>query len=211
MAFFSFPAECSDPTCVTCSAPGGDCLTCADGYILNGGLCHGIDFLKLNCSEFIRLRKMKTPMPITKSFRRGPNILHQKSYTQFIMDIGGDLLKCIDGRQWNFQICSALNSLRPRQNGRHFADDILKCIFLNENLWIPIKISLKFIPKGPIDNILALVQIMAWRRLGDKPLSEPVMVSLLTHICVTRPQWVDWTYCSALNWNIVQTYYVSCT
>ena len=39
-------------------------------------------------------------------------------------------------------------------------------------------------------NIPALVQIMAWRRPGDKPLSEPMMVSLLTHICVTRPQWV---------------------
>ena len=32
---------------------------------------------------------------------------------------------------------------------------------------------------------------MAWRRRGDKPLSEPMMVSLLTHICVTRPQWVN--------------------
>ena len=32
---------------------------------------------------------------------------------------------------------------------------------------------------------------MAWRRPGDKPLSEPMMVKLLTHICVTRPQWVN--------------------
>ena len=32
---------------------------------------------------------------------------------------------------------------------------------------------------------------MAWRRPGDKSLSEPMMESLLTHICVTRPQWVD--------------------
>ena len=88
------------------------------------------------------------------------------------------------------QICIGVNSLRPRQNGRHFADDIFKCIFLNENVWIPIKISLKFVPKGPIDNIPALVQIMAWRRPGDKPLSEPMMVSLPTHICVARPQWV---------------------
>ena len=53
-----------------------------------------------------------------------------------------------------------------------------------------IKISLKFIPKVPINNIPALVQIMAWRRTGDKPLSEPMMVVLPTHICVTRPQWV---------------------
>ena len=42
-----------------------------------------------------------------------------------------------------------------------------------------------------INNIPALVQIMAWRRPGDKPLSEPMMVNLLTHICVTRPQWIN--------------------
>ena len=83
-----------------------------------------------------------------------------------------------------------VNTLRPRQNGRHFTDDIFKCIFLNENAGILLKISLKFVPKVRINNIPALVQIMAWRRPGDKPLSEPMMVSLLTHICVTRPQWV---------------------
>ena len=82
------------------------------------------------------------------------------------------------------------NTLRPRRN-EHFADDIFKRIFFNENVWITIKISLKFVAKGPINNIPALVQIMAWRRPGDKPSSEPVMVSLLTHICVARPQWVD--------------------
>ena len=69
--------------------------------------------------------------------------------------------------------------------------------FFNENIWISIKISLKFVPKGPINNISALVHIMAWRRLGDKPLFEPKVVSLPTHICFTRPQWVkvciyDW-------------------
>ena len=82
-----------------------------------------------------------------------------------------------------------INTLGPRQHGRHFADDTFKRIFLNENVIISIKISLKFVPKGPINNIPALVQIMAWRRPGDKPLSEAaMMVSLLTHICVTRPQ-----------------------
>ena len=71
-----------------------------------------------------------------------------------------------------------------------FADDTFKRIFMNENVRISINISLKFVPKGLINNIAALVQIMAWRRPGDKPLSEPRMVNLLTHICVTRPQWV---------------------
>ena len=84
-----------------------------------------------------------------------------------------------------------INTLRPRQNGRHFADDTFKRIFLKENVRISIKISLKFVPKGPIDNIPALFEIMAWRRPGDKPLSEAMVVSLLTHICVVRPQWVN--------------------
>ena len=83
-----------------------------------------------------------------------------------------------------------INTLRPRQNGRRFADNTFKHIFMNENVRISIKNSLKFVPKGPINNNPVLVQIMAWRRSGNKPLSEPVMVSLLTHICVTRPQWV---------------------
>ena len=59
---------------------------------------------------------------------------------------------------------------------------------------ILIKISLKFVPKGQINNIQALVKIMAWRRPGDKPSSEPRMESLLTHICVTRPQWYIYIY-----------------
>ena len=84
-----------------------------------------------------------------------------------------------------------VNTLRPRQNECHFADDIFKCIFLNKNCSIPIKNSLKFVPKGPINYIPALVQIMAWRRPGDRPLSEAMMVSLPTHICVTRPRWVN--------------------
>ena len=41
---------------------------------------------------------------------------------------------------------------------------------------------MNFFPKGPINNIPALVQIKAWRRPGDKPLSRPMMVGLLTHI-----------------------------
>ena len=100
---------------------------------------------------------------------------------------------------WNCFFC--FNTLRSRQNGRLFADDTFKRIFLNENIRFSIKISLKFVPKGLSNNIPALVLIMAWRRPGDKPLSEPMMVRSLTHICVTRPQWIKtmiryWTRCS---------------
>ena len=68
-------------------------------------------------------------------------------------------------------------SFTPGQNDHHFEDDIFKCIFLNENICVWHIIWLKFVPKGPIDNNSALVQIRAWRRAGDKPLSE----QMLTH------------------------------
>ena len=72
-----------------------------------------------------------------------------------------------------------INTLRPRQNGRHFPDNILKCIFLNENIWISITISLKFVSEVQIINIPALVQIMAWHQPGHKPLFEPIMLNTL--------------------------------
>ena len=104
------------------------------------------------------------------------------NHSLFFQIIKNHYIKCVN---------QVLNTLRPRQNGRHFADDTFKYIFLNENVRISAKISLKFVPKGPINNIPALVQIMAWRRPGGKPLSEPMMVRLPTHTCVTRPQWVN--------------------
>ena len=57
-----------------------------------------------------------------------------------------------------------INSLRPRQNRRHFPDDIFKSILLNESIWISFEISPKFVPKGPINNNPSLVQIMACSR-----------------------------------------------
>ena len=76
----------------------------------------------------------------------------------------------------NHGICKwTFNTLRPRQNRRLFADDIIKCIFLNENVWITIKILLEFVYEGLINNIPALIQIIIWRRLDDKPLSEAMI------------------------------------
>ena len=92
-----------------------------------------------------------------------------------------------------------LNTLRPRQNGCLFADDIFKRIFNNENVWISMKFLQKFVTKSPINNIPALVQIMAWRRPGDKPLSEPMMVSLTF-------MFLSWYYQSLLHCNIMVMY-----
>ena len=54
-------------------------------------------------------------------------------------------------------------------------DNNFKCIFLNGNDKITIQISLKFVPRSPIDNRTELVQVMAWRRTGNKPLPEPIL------------------------------------
>ena len=70
--------------------------------------------------------------------------------------------------------CDLINTLRPKQNRRHFADDTLKRTFVNENFRNSIKMSLKFVPKGPVNNYLN-----QW------------WLVLLTHICLTRPQWVN--------------------
>ena len=79
-------------------------------------------------------------------------------------------------------------------NVTHWGPDkiaaIFKCIFLNENVWILHTISLNCVPKVRINNIPALVQIMAWRRPDDSPISEPMMIRLLPRICVTQLQWV---------------------
>ena len=68
-----------------------------------------------------------------------------------------------------------VNTSRLRQNWRNFADDIIKLIFLTENIWISLRISLKFVPEVRINNNPALVQIMAWCR-PDNPWSELMII-----------------------------------
>ena len=119
------------------------------------------------------------------------NIKHIKISTSLIYVLIAYTCSCVPSQsESKFRIL--VNTLRPRQNGRHLPGDSFKWIFLNGNVWISLKISLDVVPKVWINNIPALVQTMAWRRLGDKPLSEPMMVSLLTLIYVTQPQWVNW-------------------
>ena len=62
-----------------------------------------------------------------------------------------------EGCSWNICPRVPVNTLRPRQNDRHFAEDIFEWIFCNENVWILIKISWKIVPRGPTNNIPALV------------------------------------------------------
>ena len=89
--------------------------------------------------------------------------------------------------------------------GRDNMAAISRTTFSNAFSWMKMceflfKISLKFVPNVPINNISALVWIMAWCQPGDKPLSEPIMVSFRTHICIIWPQRVTWTSTN-LSWN----------
>ena len=81
------------------------------------------------------------------------------------------------------------NSSPSEKSGHLFADNIFRCILTNDKLCILIKISLKFVPKGPIDNNQALVQIMAWRQIGDKPLSEPMLTRFTDTYMVPKGRW----------------------
>ena len=72
-------------------------------------------------------------------------------------------------------IIAFVNSSSLRRNDHHFADDIFKCIFVSETFCISIRISLKLSHKGPIDNKSALVQVMAWCRIRDKPSPERML------------------------------------
>ena len=105
-----------------------------------------------------------------------PNVVWFPNATTLKWQWGGLLGS---GSQWNN---AGLNTLRPRKNGHYLPDDISKCLFLNENVWISIKISLTFVLKGQINNIAALVRIMAWCWPGNQPLPEPTMVNLLIHM-----------------------------
>ena len=85
------------------------------------------------------------------------------------------------------QFDQGYNTLRRRQNGWHFSHNMFKRIFFNENVWISITISPKPASMYPMDNKIALVQAMAWRRTGDKPLPEPIgFRSRLVILCNLR-------------------------
>ena len=57
----------------------------------------------------------------------------------------------------------------------HFVDFIFKLVLFNENCCMENQMSLKYIPKDPIDNDAALVEKMALHEKDYKPLFESMM------------------------------------
>ena len=86
------------------------------------------------------------------------------------------------------------------KNGHHFADDIFKRIFFDDNFLILNKLSLKYIHHDLIDNLAALVQIMAWRQTGDRPLSEAMSV-YFTDAYMRHSTSMSYSFGTILRWN----------
>ena len=120
-------------------------------------------------------------LPASRALRTSRSVARQRQLVKDIMCLvkGLSLEECREGEAITRRF---LNTLRPRQNRRHFSYDIFECIFVNENIWISIKISL---------NLFLKAQLTIFRLVGAKPLSEPMTVHLLAHICVNRPRWVQ--------------------
>ena len=99
---------------------------------------------------------IKLPLTIICLYETGPISEYSVSTVDIALALGLQFLQCW-GPTHVFPVVYGFNTLRPRQNGRLFADDTFKCIFFNENIRIAIKISQKFVPKGQINNIPSLV------------------------------------------------------
>ena len=91
----------------------------------------------------------------------------------FLSQMAGNVSVCLSVSMSWHEMCG--NILRPRQISQPFADNIFECNFLTANHSILIQLSLKFVHKSLINNEPTMVQIMAWRCVGDKPLFEPMM------------------------------------
>ena len=88
------------------------------------------------------------------------------------------------------KLCQSLTHLPLDKMAANLADDVFECVFLYKMTKIPIQISVKFVPRSPIDNKPALVQVMAWRLINDKPLSEPMMTQF--NEAYMRPYHIRW-------------------
>ena len=119
----------------------------------------------LNCCKYNSGRNLMT-------FLSNCNYIYPRGFTQRLLLLWTKLIpfRCLFHKGTSSNL-----SLTHWGRDKMATDDIFKRISLNENFQILNKISLKYVPLGLIDNMAALVWIMAWRRTGDKPLSEPMM------------------------------------
>ena len=148
---------------------------------VNSTVCSGRDQRKHQSSTSVALVRGIHRWPMD-SPHRGPIMRKVFPFNDIIMSLhhyavllqSAELPQLELHLQWTQQPTSHFSSLPPLDKMATSLADIFKCIFLNGNDRIPIRISMRFVPRSPIDNKPVLVQVMAWRRTGDKPLPELV-------------------------------------
>ena len=127
--------------------------------------------------------------PIINPFKTGKTISLQVDLTDYsIFSNTITLTKLSSNASWRRAAGWALDrrqAILLTHWGRDEKAAIFQTVFSNALFWVQLK-------KVRIDSIPALVQIMTWCIASAKPLSGPMIVWLSTHICVTRPQWVNW-------------------
>ena len=157
-----------------------------------------------------RKHQSSASLAFVREIHRGPvNFPHKWPVTRKMFPFDDVIMCCVVLWLCYSSVITSFNTLRSWQNGHYFLNGIFKCIFLNGNVWISIRISLRFVCQGPFNNIPAMVQIMVCRRPSDKPLSGSMMVRLPTHIYVTRPRLLgllNWKWVSWLNIKITWCY-----
>ena len=118
--------------------------------LIQPGYCISIELNMADSQQTVTLAAFNTiPDRDSQAF------CHIDSLWYFQWQSSGSYNQSISAR--HTKTWKVLNSSPPVQNGRNFADNIFRCIFLNKKFCILIKISLKFVPKGPTDNNPALV------------------------------------------------------
>ena len=129
-----------------------------------------VSYCQLDFWEYIKWNSNQNSIMLTQE-NAFENVVCQK-VGHFVL---GEMSWCTERPTLADALPPHINSSFPAQNCCHFTDVIFRCIFLNENVWISIRISLNFVPTISMNNIQVMVQIMAWRRIGDKPLSEAML------------------------------------
>ena len=137
------------------------------------------------------------------------NPIDDKSTLAQVMDWCGQatshyLSQCWPRSMWPYGVT------RPGRNRRKFSDDIFKCIFLNKNVLILIKILLKFILYGPINNIPPLVQIMAWCRPGNIIwTNDNYFTEAYVSLCLNELMYSLLLYLTVINYNSTWLHFTS--
>ena len=146
-----------------CAVGGCDCIKKGSYLIKSTLLHHGSHLISASicyCAIFTTQALFSCP---TATLRGNYSdwLLASGWWNQFCGSLFSKIAFCVKSTFWYQKQCKSsgnlahyYNSFPPGQNGRHFADDIFRCLFVNEKIWILIENSLKFVP---IDNIPALV------------------------------------------------------